>query len=247
MPAPPASPASGAPALKRRRKLGAPLVNGSGLPTLAWPPPGQEGPPVSPVDGGGHPDPLPKGRKLKKKKGEPSSLDLYGLATQKSAIFKKRKKGRTVVNLVEHSRVLESELKLVQALVSRLGSGVRGCGGARSALWATERSWLITHLICQQVSEQVSHVRGRGRRHHPLPLHSTRLRSLRSRRATSSWEHCPRGQGRRTALPGKQASPSDAGPVWFSSAHGQPWVQISQSCPFNMKGLPFRLDIWSQV
>lgn len=169
VPAPPASPASGAPALKRRRKLGAPLVNGSGLPTLAWPLPGQEGPPASPVDGGGHPDPLPKGKKLKKKKGEPSSLDLYGLATQKSAVFKKKKKGRAVVNLVEHNRVLESELRLVQALVRRPGSGVWGCAGARSALWATERSWLITHLICQHVSEQVSHVHGLGSHRSPPP------------------------------------------------------------------------------
>ncbi|KAM5275454.1 ribosomal RNA processing protein 1 homolog B isoform 2-T2 [Hipposideros larvatus] len=115
-----ASPDDGAPALKRKRKLGPPLVNGSGPPTLAWPPPGQENPPVSPADRGDCPATPPLGGRLKKKKGDSSSLDLYNLSTQKTAIFKKRKKMKDMLNLnlVEHSQVLESELKLVQALGS---------------------------------------------------------------------------------------------------------------------------------
>ncbi|XP_028007623.2 ribosomal RNA processing protein 1 homolog B isoform X1 [Eptesicus fuscus] len=113
VPVPHASPASGAPALKRKRKLRAPLANGS-PPTLAWPPPQEEGS----ADGGDCPATLPPGGKLKKKKGEPSRLDLYSPSTQKTAIFKKRKKMREMLNLVEHSRGLESELKLVQALGS---------------------------------------------------------------------------------------------------------------------------------
>lgn len=120
VPAPQASPADGAPALKRKRKLGAPLVNGSGPPTLAWPPPGQESPPVSPADRGDCPATPPQGRRLKKRKGEPSNIDLHDLSTQKTAIFKKRKRMKDVLNLnlVEHNQVLESEVKLVQALGS---------------------------------------------------------------------------------------------------------------------------------
>lgn len=124
---PQASPASGAPALKRKRKLRAPLANGS-PPTLAWPPPQEEGPAASPADGGDCPATLPPGGRLKKKKGEPSRLDLYNPSAQKTAIFKKRKKMREMLNLVEHSRGLESELKLVQALVRQLGSRQGGHG-----------------------------------------------------------------------------------------------------------------------
>ncbi|KAF6385435.1 ribosomal RNA processing 1B [Rhinolophus ferrumequinum] len=119
-PAPQASPADGAPTPKRKRKLGAPLVNGSGPPTLAWPPPGQEGPPVSPADRGDCPATPPQGRRPKKRKGEPNNLDLHDLSTQKTAIFKKRKRMKDMLNLnlVEHNQVLESEVKLVQALGS---------------------------------------------------------------------------------------------------------------------------------
>ncbi|XP_066115347.1 ribosomal RNA processing protein 1 homolog B isoform X1 [Saccopteryx bilineata] len=117
VPAPRPSPASGAPALKRKRKLRAPLVNGS-LATLTWPAPLEEGPAANPADRGDCPATLPQGRRLKKKKREPSQLDLYNPSTQKTAIFKKRKKIKEMLNLVEHSKVLESELKLVQALGS---------------------------------------------------------------------------------------------------------------------------------
>lgn len=118
-PAPQAPPAGGAPALKRKRKLGAPLVNGGGPPTPAWPPPQQEGPPASPADGEACPTPLPQSGRLKKKAGA-GSLELHDPSTQKAAIFKKRKKMKEMLdlNLVERSRVLESELTLVQALVS---------------------------------------------------------------------------------------------------------------------------------
>lgn len=117
--APQAPPAGGAPALKRKRKLGAPLVNGGGPPTPAWPPPQQEGPPASPADGEACPTPLPQSGRLKKKAGA-GSLELHDPSTQKAAIFKKRKKMKEMLdlNLVERSRVLESELTLVQALGS---------------------------------------------------------------------------------------------------------------------------------
>lgn len=143
LPAPRASPDDGAPALKRKRKLRAPLVNGSGPPTLAWPPPGQEDPPVGPADREDCPATLPPGGRLRKKKGDPGSHGLYNLSTQKAAVFKKRKKMKDMLNLnlVEHSQVLESELKLVQALVRQPGSGA---GGGRSGLRTTEQSWVIT-------------------------------------------------------------------------------------------------------
>ena len=121
------SPASGAPAPKRKRKLRAPWINGS-PPTLAWPPPQEEGPAANPTDGEDCPASLPQGRRLKKKRGEPGHLDLYNPHMQKTAIFKKRKKMKEMLNLVEHSRVLESELKLVQTLVRRLGSRQGGQG-----------------------------------------------------------------------------------------------------------------------
>ncbi|XP_024417765.2 ribosomal RNA processing protein 1 homolog B isoform X2 [Desmodus rotundus] len=111
------SPASGAPAPKRKRKLRAPWINGS-PPTLAWPPPQEEGPAANPTDGEDCPASLPQGRRLKKKRGEPGHLDLYNPHMQKTAIFKKRKKMKEMLNLVEHSRVLESELRLVQTLGS---------------------------------------------------------------------------------------------------------------------------------
>lgn len=154
-----ASPASGVPSLKRKRKLRAPLVNGS-PPMLTWPPPQEDGPAASPADGGDCPATLPQGGRLKKKKGEPSRLDLYNPSTQKTALFKKRKKMKEMLNLVEHNRVLESELKLVQALVRQLGSRQGGQGfrakrsgppprasgglGYRSDLWTKKLSCFIT-------------------------------------------------------------------------------------------------------
>ncbi|XP_029794707.1 ribosomal RNA processing protein 1 homolog B isoform X2 [Suricata suricatta] len=106
--------ASGAPVHKRKRTLGALPVNGSGPPTLAWPPPQQEG----------RPSGLPAAKRLKKKNREPSSLDLYSPSHQKAAILKKRKKMKEMCHLVERSGVLKSEARLVQAL---------GGGGTLSA------------------------------------------------------------------------------------------------------------------
>lgn len=63
--------ASGAPVPKRKRKLGALPVNGSGPPTLAWPPP------------------LGPGGRLKRRKGEPGSPSA---SSQKAALLKKRKR-----------------------------------------------------------------------------------------------------------------------------------------------------------
>uniref|UniRef100_A0A667GUG8 Ribosomal RNA processing 1B n=1 Tax=Lynx canadensis TaxID=61383 RepID=A0A667GUG8_LYNCA len=104
-PSPPAPPASGAPVQKRQRMLGALPINGSGPPALAWPPPQQQGRPAG----------LPPGRRLKKKKGEPSGLDLYDPSHQKAAILKKRKKMKEMCNL-ERRGVLKAEARLVQAL-----------------------------------------------------------------------------------------------------------------------------------
>ncbi|XP_043730362.1 ribosomal RNA processing protein 1 homolog B isoform X1 [Cervus elaphus] len=115
--APRVAPASGAPVLKRRRELGALLVNGSGPPVLAWPAPQREGPPASPADRGDCPATLPPGEKLKKS-GGPSGLDLYNSCTQKAAILKKRKKMKEMSNSVE-----PRGMKLVPALGS---GGVHG-------------------------------------------------------------------------------------------------------------------------
>ncbi|XP_032248468.1 ribosomal RNA processing protein 1 homolog B isoform X3 [Phoca vitulina] len=104
-PAPRAAPASRAPVPKRKRKLGALPVNGSGTPVLAWPP--------------------PPGGRLKKKKGEPGSLELYGPSSQKAAILKKRKRLKEMSKAAACGGVSESEAMLIQAL---------GGGGAFSPL-----------------------------------------------------------------------------------------------------------------
>ena len=119
-PSPPAPPASGAPVQKRPRTLGALPINGSGPPALAWPPPQQQGRPAGP----------PPGRRLKKKKGEPSGLDLYDPSPQKAAILKKRKKMKEMCNL-ERRGVLKAEARLVQALVRQ---PLRGQVGDTSSL-----------------------------------------------------------------------------------------------------------------
>ena len=122
--APQAAPASGAPVLKRRRELGALLVNGSGPPVLAWPLPQREGPPANPADRRDCPSSLPLGGKLKKKSGGPSGLDLYDSCAQKAAILKKRKKMKEMSNLVE-----PRGLKLVPALVRHRGAPKQECQG----------------------------------------------------------------------------------------------------------------------
>ncbi|KAM9089509.1 ribosomal RNA processing protein 1 homolog B isoform 3-T3 [Megaptera novaeangliae] len=107
------APAGGAPVLKRRRELGALLVNGSGPPTPAWPLPRRESPPASPADRGDCPAIPPQGGKLKKRRGELGGLDLCDPSAQKAAILKKRKKMKEMSKLAEHRGV-----KLVQALGS---------------------------------------------------------------------------------------------------------------------------------
>ncbi|XP_047653438.1 ribosomal RNA processing protein 1 homolog B isoform X4 [Phacochoerus africanus] len=101
--------AGGAPVLKKQRKLGALLVNGSGPPTRAWPP--QEGPPARPADGGGCPAAVPQIGELGRKKGEPGGLDLRPPCARKAAVLKKRKKVSQMSPLAAHRG-----LKLVQAL-----------------------------------------------------------------------------------------------------------------------------------
>ncbi|XP_044106736.1 ribosomal RNA processing protein 1 homolog B isoform X2 [Neovison vison] len=94
--APGASPAGGAPIPKKKRKLGALPVNGSGPPVLAWP--------------------LAPGGRLKKKKGEPSSLDLHSPSGQKAAILKKRKRRKEGPESVSLGGVPEAKDTLVPAL-----------------------------------------------------------------------------------------------------------------------------------
>uniref|UniRef100_A0A8C0PMB7 Ribosomal RNA processing 1B n=1 Tax=Canis lupus familiaris TaxID=9615 RepID=A0A8C0PMB7_CANLF len=101
--APRATPAGGAPVPKRKRKLGALPVNGSGPPALAWPP--------------------PPGGRLKRKKAEHGSPDVHSPSSQKTAILKKRKKVKETSDLAARGAVLESEATLRQAL---------GDGGALS-------------------------------------------------------------------------------------------------------------------
>ena len=108
--------AGGTPVLKKQRKLGALLVNGSGPPTRAWPL--QEGPPARPADGGGCPAAVPQSGELGRKKGEPGGLDLRPPCARKAAVLKKRKKVSQMSPLAAHRG-----LKLVQALVRRPGQG----------------------------------------------------------------------------------------------------------------------------
>lgn len=81
------SPEGRAQALKRKRKLGALLVKGSSLLTLAWPA-------ASPAEAGADQAALPRREKSQNRKSGPGSLDVQGLARQKSAILKKRRKRR---------------------------------------------------------------------------------------------------------------------------------------------------------
>ncbi|XP_069927879.1 ribosomal RNA processing protein 1 homolog B isoform X2 [Oryctolagus cuniculus] len=81
------SPEGRAQALKRKRKLGALLVKGSSLLTLAWPA-------ASPAEAGADRAALPRCEKSQNRKSGPGSLDVQGLARQKSAILKKRRKRR---------------------------------------------------------------------------------------------------------------------------------------------------------
>ncbi|XP_013001553.1 ribosomal RNA processing protein 1 homolog B isoform X2 [Cavia porcellus] len=98
--------ADGAQAPKRKRKLGAFPVNGSGLATLAWPQAQKEG------DGGQAT--LPQCRRPQQKEAEPWSRDLFPPSNQETAVSKKRKKMKEVSNL-ENNGVLRSRVGQCQA------------------------------------------------------------------------------------------------------------------------------------
>lgn len=104
--------ADGAQAPKRKRKLGAFPVNGSGLATLAWPQAQKEG------DGGQAT--LPQCRRPQQKEAEPWSRDLFPPSNQETAVSKKRKKMKEVSNL-ENNGVLRSRVGQCQATVRRAG------------------------------------------------------------------------------------------------------------------------------
>lgn len=90
--------------VKRKRKLGALLVKGSGLVRLAWPA-------MSPAEAA-----LPEGDKPHKKKAGASSLSSDNLPTQKAAVLKKRKK-RKRSSVLGCSGELGSEAEQCQTLV----------------------------------------------------------------------------------------------------------------------------------
>lgn len=94
--------ASGAPVPKRKRKLGALPVNGSGPPALAWP------------------LPLGPGGRLKRRKGEPGSPSASG---QKAAILKRRKRTKEAPLV----RALVRQLAPVRG-----GTGLRGTAETRA-------------------------------------------------------------------------------------------------------------------
>ncbi|XP_037380773.1 ribosomal RNA processing protein 1 homolog B [Talpa occidentalis] len=118
-PAAPGSPTTGAHIPKRPCKLGVLPANSSSLPTLAWPLTQKEEPPVSRVEGGDCPRHRPQGGRLKKRKGQPSTLDLCDPAGPKNAILKKRKKMKEMSNLVAHGGLLRPEAQLLRALGNR--------------------------------------------------------------------------------------------------------------------------------
>ncbi|XP_036024224.1 ribosomal RNA processing protein 1 homolog B isoform X2 [Onychomys torridus] len=97
---------SGVQAQKRKRKLGA-LPNSSGALMVQ-----KAGTPISPGEDGQ--TSLPQ-CKRPQKKAVSSSLDLYDLSIQKTAILKKRKKMKRPSNFMEHNRVLESSTRRIQA------------------------------------------------------------------------------------------------------------------------------------
>ncbi|XP_062060604.1 ribosomal RNA processing protein 1 homolog B [Lepus europaeus] len=99
------SPAGRAQALKRKRRLGAVLVKGSSLLTLAWPA-------ASPAEAGADQAALPRREKSQSNKSGPGGLDVPGLARQKSAILKKRRKMRA-------AELLGPEVRPTPALGSR--------------------------------------------------------------------------------------------------------------------------------
>ncbi|XP_048202119.1 ribosomal RNA processing protein 1 homolog B isoform X2 [Perognathus longimembris pacificus] len=117
-PAAQGSPTNGARLPKRKRKLGALPVNGTGLPSVSWPSP----PKASPGEGEEGQVTLPQCKRPQKKKAEPGSL-LHSLSSQKTAVLKKRKKIKEISNLIEHNGMTESKVKQLQALGSSRALG----------------------------------------------------------------------------------------------------------------------------
>ncbi|XP_004475361.2 ribosomal RNA processing protein 1 homolog B isoform X2 [Dasypus novemcinctus] len=117
-PASAATPTGGSQSLTGKRRLG--VLPGRGGPALPAPPPparlGEEGPPAGAGEGGAQRTPRPPSLKLKKRKAQPSSLDLCDLTNQKTALLKKRKKMKEILHLVEHNGALKMEAKQMQAL-----------------------------------------------------------------------------------------------------------------------------------
>ncbi|XP_040588009.1 ribosomal RNA processing protein 1 homolog B isoform X2 [Mesocricetus auratus] len=106
----PVSSSEGVQAQKRKRKLGALPVNSGGLTVQ------KAGTPTSAGEEKDDQTALPQCKRPQKTVS--SSLDLYDLSSQKTAILKKRKKMKQMSDLVEHNGVLESSARRIQALGS---------------------------------------------------------------------------------------------------------------------------------
>lgn len=193
-PAPRAAPASRAPVPKRKRKLGALPVNGSGTPVLAWPP--------------------PPGGRLKKKKGEPGSLELYGPSSQKAAILKKRKRLKEMSKAAACGGVSESEAMLIQALVRQpapiYGAGVRGQARAPD-----RGAGLVCDSLDQRGNTRAPLAGSRDRR--PGPPARQAAPSEAAEGPAPSRKECPPGRPHccRATSTGGRASPSDPVPCSF--------------------------------
>uniref|UniRef100_A0A8C2N8T5 Ribosomal RNA processing protein 1 homolog B n=1 Tax=Cricetulus griseus TaxID=10029 RepID=A0A8C2N8T5_CRIGR len=105
------SSSEGVRAQKRKRKLGALPVNSGGLTVQ------KAGTSTSPEEEKDDQTTLPQCKRPQKKTAS-SSLGLYDLSSQKTAILKKRKKMKQMSDLVEHNGVLESSTRQIQALGS---------------------------------------------------------------------------------------------------------------------------------
>ncbi|XP_042543270.1 ribosomal RNA processing protein 1 homolog B isoform X2 [Dipodomys spectabilis] len=113
-PAAQGAPTNGTQVLKRKRKLGALPVNGTGLPNVSWPSMQK----ASPGQGEDGQVPPPQFKRPQKKKAERSSLILHSLSSQRTAVLKKRKKIKEMSTFLEHNGVMESKVKKIQALGS---------------------------------------------------------------------------------------------------------------------------------
>ncbi|XP_076975137.1 ribosomal RNA processing protein 1 homolog B isoform X3 [Tamandua tetradactyla] len=102
--------------LKEKQKPGALPVHSNNLAPLPLPRLQKESPPAGPREEGDTQTSPPLCLRLKKRKREPSSLDLWDLSNQKTVVLKKRKKMKEMLNLVDHNGVLKTEAKQIQAL-----------------------------------------------------------------------------------------------------------------------------------